>query len=135
MTPQRPPIRHKHSIRDLAQAAIDLTATEIVKGIGVVVSVAIPIVLSIVTGVWYLSAEVTRTQARIDDATKAVAEIAAKMDRRDTDGFALRERMTHLEDSVAWCCGQKGKKAPDTGSVAPGSIGLTNSNREVSHAF
>lgn len=130
-----PAPKHKHSIRELAQAAIDLSATEIVKGIGMVVSVAVPIIVAILSSVWYLSAEVTKTQARIDKATDAVAELAQKMDKRDSDNTAMHDRLTHVEDAVAWCCTQKGKPAPATGSASPAAIGLTASRKEVSNAF
>lgn len=98
------PTKHKHSIRELAQAAIDLTATELVKGIGMVVSIAFPVVCSVIGGVWWLSAEFAHAQNKLDKTAESVAEIAAKMDKREADATAVHDRLTHVEDSVAWCC-------------------------------
>lgn len=117
-----PTVKHTHSIRDLAQAAIDLTATEIVKGLGMVLSIAVPIVVSVVGGVWYLSAEVTTTRAKIDDATKAVAELSAKLDNRDNDSTAMRDRLIRVEDSVAWCCRTTPKSTEPARKVGAGEV-------------
>lgn len=107
---------NKISWRDVANAAIDLTPRDVLRGVLTVGTVLITGAATAGSVVWTVSSKATEITTKQDDHAKQLAELTESIKARTAEAQQIHDRVVMIE---ARCCGEAPPPQTNHGNSAP----------------